>query len=197
MQTFHEPDHLPGEASHGAGFVTIGLWMLGFWAIVVLLAIWLAPRDAASECSLPHDAEGRAIIENCGGGGLQWGYDNAERYWRAGEPIRLEGRFTSAGTFLLWSVEQLPGSCVDARAVFEFHEPVQPVNPLLSLLSPAPILIPFTDPEERAIVLEEMTRPYNAGLTAWYYDTVVGHHPSEFFRLSGAELARFGYPVCP
>ncbi len=192
----HEPDHLPGEPPPGSGFALAGLWMLLFWALVAILAIWLFPRDAASSNTPSRDAAGRIVIDGLGGGTFRWGYDTAERHWRRGDPIRLEGTYTSAGTFLLWSVEQLPGSCVDRAARFEFHEPVQTSGMLLSLISPVPIMLPFTDPEERVIVLEQMTRPYNPALTQWYYDTVVGHPPSSFFRLQGEELGRFGYPIC-
>lgn len=132
------------------------------------------------------------VVEGMGGGPMQWGYNEAERYWRDGVPIRLEGDYVSAGTFLLWSVEQLPGSCIAPDATFSFHEPQ-------TVLAAFVFCAPFgMDNPARADALESATRPYNDALTAWFMREIAGDSAEcGFTTLTGAEVAQIGrYPLC-
>jgi len=179
-----EPDYLPGEALPGSGlldpkYMLIGLYV---WAVIIL-----------STCAVlaDTDEEGRVIVDGMGGGTVQWGYGRAEAYLSRGEPIRLEGRYTSAGTFLLWSVERLPGSCIDPDAIFGFHEPQRLIS-IVTGCAPFPMGTP-----ERAVAMEEITRPYNEPLTRWFMRNIAGNQAEcGFTNLRGSDMAAFGYPVC-
>jgi hypothetical protein len=123
---------------------------------------------------------------------MQWGYDLAERYWRTGRPIRLTGRYTSAGTFLLWAVERLPGSCIEPDVFLDFHEPTMPGSALAGC-QPYPL-----DHPDRAGAIRDITHPYNELLTAWFLERIVGDEAEclPYVTLRGRDMAAFGYPVC-
>ena len=179
------PEDVP--STHARKHGTPRRWTLrGFLALAVfaILAFWMGVAMAIGQ--------ERVIVDGMGGGSFRWGYDQAEGYWQRGQPVELRGRYVSAGTFLLWSVEQLPGSCIHPDAIFAFHEPQRLF--LASLAGCAPYGL---DHPDRAAAIEHVTRPYNAGLTRWFMAEVVGDTPScGFTTLIGADLARFGYPIC-
>lgn len=169
------------------GRVALGLSIAAVVALWTGVALSDANRAAFASSEPTHDAHGRLIVNGSGGGTIQWGYRQAEGYWHEGQPIRLSGRFTSAGTFLLWSVENLPGSCIEADASFGFHRP-QEAAALVTFCAPVSEASP-----RYAGAMEAITRPLNAATTGWFYQNAPA---CGFANLSGADLAGLGYPMC-
>lgn len=169
------------------GRVALGLSIAAVVALWAGVALSDVNRAAFASATPTHDAQGRLIVNGSGGGTIQWGYRQAERYWHEGQPIRLSGRFTSAGTFLLWSVENLPGSCIEADASFGFHRP-QEAAALVTFCAPV-----SEDSPRYPGAMEAITRPLNAAATAWFYANAPA---CGFADLSGSDLAGLGYPVC-
>jgi hypothetical protein len=131
------------------------------------------------------------VIDSMGGGSFRWAFPIVLGVVEDGQPIRLEGRFTSAGTFLLYAVEQIPGSCIDPDALFAFHEPQRPASALVGCA-------PFgLNHPQRDLALEHVTRWYNDGLTDWFTRTIADNGPScGYTNVHGQQLAAFGYPIC-
>ena len=133
-------------------------------------------------------------VHGMGGGSIAWGNRESVRLMQraidAGEPIRLErGHYTSAGAMLLYAVERTPGSCVHPDALFHFHEPQ---SMAAALIMCAPLA-----GEERIAAAERYALLLTPALRAWFMSEVVGDTPDcGFTTLTGADLARFGYPTC-
>ena len=150
---------------------------------LLLCASWSASAQERDEA-------GRYIIDGMGGGTIRWGYNTVNQHIMRGEPLRLSGRFTSAGTFMLYAVEQLPGSCIEPDSFFDFHEPQ-------SLAAALFFCAPFQEGPRRDEAIDLIVQPYNEPLTEWFMRVVVGDRPScSYTTLRGSDMAQFGYPIC-
>jgi hypothetical protein len=160
-------------------------WKPSLHAVLLALGVWAFLIGAGLAAISVH---------GMGGGSVAWGNREAVRLMQraidAGEPIRLEpGHYTSAGAMLLYAVERTPGSCVHPDALFHFHEPQ---SMAAALIMCAPL-----SGEERIAAAERYALLFTPALRAWFMAEVVGDTPScGFTTLTGADLARFGYPTC-
>jgi len=171
-------------------------------AIVALAFIALLSACAvAPEGSAPPQFSGTIdqsappiIIDGRGGGSIAQGREYVNRMmaraFSEGRPVRLSGRFTSAGTFALFLVENVPGSCAEANTIFGFHRAVAGV----SILTVMPI--PLTG-SAGDIANANIAETYNPALARWFLDGIEsGLITTLFTNLRGSEMAQFGYPVC-
>lgn len=146
---------------------------------------------AAAILTTSAQAQSLREIDGMGGGSFSWAFPIVLGVVEDGQPVRLSGRFTSAGTFMLYAVDQLPGSCIDPQAFFAFHEPQRPASALIGC-APFPI-----DHPQRDAALEHVYRWYNEPLTQWFLTEIAAHGPScGYTTLRGYQMAAFGYPVC-
>lgn len=95
----------------------------------------------------------------------------------SGQRVELRGTCYSACTMYLG----LPNVCIDPAADFGFHGPSAHGAPL--------------PPAQFEHWSQVMAAGYRGGLRDWYMQTA-RYTISGFFRLSGAELIRMGYPRC-
>jgi hypothetical protein len=155
------------------------------WAFVIAVIVLWAGAARAQDY---------IIVDGMGGGTVAWGQqeNNAliQRAINEDRPIRLdEGRYISAGTFLLHAVRTIPGSCVASDTVFGFHE-------AQSMAAMVVMCAPFHG-EAREYQNRRIWIHYNEPLRRWFRSTVMGTRPScGFHNLFGHQLAAFGYPVC-
>jgi len=134
------------------------------------------------------------VINGRGGGGIAQGREYINRMmaraYAEGRQVRLSGRFTSAGTFALFLVENVPGSCLEPTAIFEFHRAVA----VISALTVVPV--PLTG-SEGAEANANIAETYNPDLSRWFLDGIkTGRITAWFTNLTGAQLGAFGYNVC-
>lgn len=131
------------------------------------------------------------VIDGMGGGSFNWAFPIVLGVVEDGQPVRLSGRFTSAGTFMLYAVDQLPGSCIEPDAFFDFHEPQRPASALFGCA-------PFgMNHPQRDLALEHVHRWYNEPLTEWFLRVIAGDSAEcRYTTLRGYQMAEFGYPVC-
>ena len=136
----------------------------------------------------------QVVVNGMGGGTIRWGasetIDLMQEAIDRGEPIILgEGHYTSAGAMPLYAVDHIPGSCIHPDALFHFHEP-QSLAAMLVMCAPL-------QGEERMSAVRSYSLWFRPELREWYMETVVGDTPDcGFTTLTGADLARFGYPIC-
>lgn len=175
----HEPDHLPGEPVYRPS-LAVFIAALVVWTFLLSLVLLVAP------------ARSEVVVNGMGGGSLGWGQRQANRlYQRAlddGGPVRLEGRYSSAGTMLLNVVERVPGSCVAEDSIFGFHQPQSPIA-LLTVCAPL-------SPEVFQRAGRLMTGHYTPSLSAWVWENVLDRYQCRFHNLRGHQLEHFGYSVC-
>lgn len=94
-----------------------------------------------------------------------------------GERVELRGTCLSACTMYL----DLPGACVGPEAVFGFHGPSRDGRPLPAL--------------EFEHWSKLMAAHYREPLRGWFMSEG-RFRTAGYFRISGAELIRMGYPAC-
>ena len=124
-------------------------------------------------------------------GGRNFVNQTMARAFDEGRPVRLSGRFVSAGTMLLHASESIPGSCIEADTQFAFHRVVQGVS--LAIGVPVPLQGARGDLSNAAVA-----QAYNPALAQWFLTGIeTGRITGWFTTLTGAELAaNFGYPLC-
>lgn len=146
---------------------------------------------AAAMLATSAQAQNLREIDGMGGGSFSWAFPIVLGVVEDGQPVRLSGRFTSAGTFMLYAVDQLPGSCIDPQAFFAFHEPQRPASALIGCA-------PFSmDHPQRNLALEHVHRWYNEPLTNWFLSEIAGDRAEcGYTTLRGYQMAAFGYPIC-
>jgi len=175
---------------------------MSYKAIIALAFVALVSACAvAPEGSRPQQVSGvidqsapPIIINGSGGGTVGWGRESVNqviiRAYREGRPVRLSGRFVSAGTFFLYAVENISGSCVEADAIFAFHRAVL----VVSVFTTVPI--PITG-ERSLIVNANAAEAYNPALSRWFLDGIEeGRITGWFTNRTGAQLGAFGYNTC-
>jgi len=172
-----------GQTNYRPSWPVVFMAMLVWAAVIAVVVLWTGAARA----------QDYIIDDGMGGGTVQWGQrennDLIQQALNEGRPIRLEGRYTSAGTFLLHAVQTIPGSCVAPDAVFGFHE-AQSVAAMVTMCAP------FSG-EAREYQNRRIWIHYNEPLRRWFRTEVMGNRPSCGFRnLFGYQLGQFGYPVC-
>jgi hypothetical protein len=106
-----------------------------------------------------------------------------------GRPVRLEGRFVSAGTYLLHAVEHVPHSCIAPDAIVAVHRALSP-------MSLAAVPIPLQG-EAGRVANEAQAEAYSPAMRQWFLAGIeAGTITAWFTNLRGSDMARFGYRVC-
>ena len=171
-------------------------------AIIPLALVALVSACAvAPEGSAPPQFSGTVdqsappiVINGRGGGGIAQGREYVNRVmaraFAEGRPVRLSGRFVSAGTFLLRAVETVPGSCIEADTIFGFHRAVAGVSAMTVI--PIPLTGPRAD-----VANANIAETYSPDLSRWFLDGIeTGQITAGFTNLTGAQLGAFGYNIC-
>ncbi len=117
------------------------------------------------------------VVTNDRGGSLGERADLIRQLRSSGQRVELRGTCLSACTMYLG----LTNICISASAQFGFHGPTRDGHRL-----PA---------AEFDLWSQVMARNYAPELQRWYLHTA-RHRISGYYRKSGAELIRMGYPEC-
>lgn len=169
------------------------LQFLALMAGALLLTLYLSTPTRAQQAHGVDVPPGLTHVEGTrSGGGMQWGYNMAERHVARGEPLYVTGHFFSAGNFILYSVQELPGSLIAPTTVLHFHEPGTMAGLFIGCAR-----FDVGNPQ-RYLSLRDALHPMNQPVRDWYLQNVLGQpcmRDDHTVQLDGPELATMGYPV--
>lgn len=136
----------------------------------------------------------RHVLRGAPGDLIMTAQYEVNRFFFHGQPVELgPGTYTSAGTFWLFIVERVPGSCVVREGtLFRFHGAV---DPMATFLFPVPIR---ASGQARASGDRAARLAYNNALVGWFDREVASRDSASYVNLTGAEIIDiFGYAECP
>lgn len=149
------------------------------WCVQKRLVVCSALAGTAALVGGPVLAQTQAafIVQSDRGGMLGQRSREIRKLRAAGQRVELRGTCLSACTMYL----SLPNVCVSSSATFGFHGPTRDGQRL-------------SDPEFDHWS-QVMANNYREPLRSWFL-TEARYRTSGFYKLSGAELIRIGYPQC-
>lgn len=120
----------------------------------------------------------QVIVREHHGGYLMGTIADVEDINTLGLPVRITGRYCYSACTLFLGAKDV---CVSSRTVFGFHQPYRPLGREISAA-------------ELQAAIGKSAALYRPGLREWWEEE--GSRSRELVKMTGQELARFGYRLC-